>query len=199
MSQHKLNKILERINDLQTQLEQEIDRLFTDKQEQFNYSLKKGKVIFEEGIRELHDKYRTEVWEYLRTARPGHLLIAPIIYSVVIPLLLLDISITCYQQICFRVYGIQRVRRADYIVIDRQHLIYLNVIEKINCMYCGYGNGLIEYSREIIARTEQYWCPIKHARRSLSLHHRAVKFADYGHAADYKKKLEKLRKELGEE
>ena len=89
MSQDKLDKIFERINDLQTQLEQEFDRLFTEKQEQFHYNFERGKVIFEEGIRELHDRYRTDIWEYLRNARLGHILIAPIIYSIIFPLLLL--------------------------------------------------------------------------------------------------------------
>jgi len=199
MPQKQLEEILERIQSLHTQLEQEFDHLFKEKQSQFHYSLKRGKVIFEEGIRELQKRYRTGAWKYLRNARPAHLLIAPVIYSVVFPLFLLDIAVTLYQQICFRVYGIPRVQRADYIVIDRQHLDYLNVIEKINCMYCGYGNGLVEYSREIIARTEQYWCPIKHARRSRSHHYRVEIFADYGDAEAYRKKLQQLRKELGEE
>lgn len=43
------------------------------------------------------------------------------------------------------------MRRGDYIVVDRHHLAYLNVIQKINCVYCGYGNGLIAYARKIIA------------------------------------------------
>lgn len=196
MPLNKFEEIIENIQSLHGQLEQEFDRLFAEKQRQFHYNLKKGKVIFEEGIHELQLQYRTGIWKYLRHAKIKHIVVAPVIYSVLLPLLLLDITITLYQHICFRVFGIARVCRADYIVIDRQHLSYLNIIEKVNCMYCGYGNGLMEYAREIIARTEQYWCPIKHARRSLSHHHRVAGFADYGNAEDYKKKLQQLRDEL---
>lgn len=49
-------------------------------------------------------------------------------------------------------------------------LSYLNAIEKLNCVYCGYGNGVIAYGREIIARTEQFWCPIKHASKAAGEH-----------------------------
>ncbi len=196
MSQHTFDEIIENIQNLHSQLEKEFDRLFAEKQRQFHYNIEKGKVIFEEGIRDLQRQYRTGLWKYIRNAKLGHILTSPIIYSVSVPLLLLDLVITLYQHICFRVYGIGRVRRSDYIVIDRQHLSYLNIIEKVNCMYCGYGNGLIEYAREIIARTEQYWCPIKHAHRSLTHHQRVAEFADYGHAEDYKKKLDQLRNNL---
>ena len=46
--------------------------------------------------------------------------------------------------------------RGQYIVIDRHRLKYLNAIEKLNCVYCGYGNGVIAYARDIAGRTEQY-------------------------------------------
>ncbi len=196
MSRSKLEEILDRIQGLETQLEQEFDRLLVEKRAQFKYTLKKGRVIFDEGVHELQRRYRTKLWVYLRSARLAHILMAPVIYSVVFPLLLLDLAIFFYQQICFRIYGIPLVRRADYLVIDRQHLAYLNAIEKFNCMYCGYGNGLIEYVREVIAQTEQYWCPIKHARRTSNPHYRTGSFADYGDVEAYQKKLKQLRKEL---
>lgn len=196
MPRAQLEEILERIQELQAQLEQEFERLLAEKRSQFQYTLKKGRVIFDEGVRELQRRYRTGIWVYLRNARPAHILTAPVIYSVVLPLLLLDMAIFIYQQTCFRVYGIPRIRRGDYLVIDRHHLAYLNAIEKINCVYCGYGNGLIEYVREVIARTEQYWCPIKHAQRTPSPHHRVDKFADYGDVEAYQKKIKQLREEL---
>lgn len=34
-------------------------------------------------------------------------------------------------------------------------------MEKVNCVYCSYFNGLMSYLREIAGRTEQYWCPIR--------------------------------------
>ncbi len=196
MPRSKLEEILDRIHGLETQLEQEFDQLLVEKRAQFKYTLKKGRVIFDEGVHELQRRYRTGLWVYLRDARLVHILTAPVVYSVVFPLLLLDLFIFFYQQICFRLYGIPLVQRADYLVIDRQHLAYLNMIEKFNCMYCGYGNGLIEYVREVIARTEQYWCPIKHARRTPNPHYRSGNFADYGDVEAYQKKLEQLREQL---
>ncbi len=199
MPRSRLEDILGRIHELENQLEQEFEQLLAEKRARFRYTLKKGRVIFDDGVRELQRRYRTKLWVYLRNARVAHILTAPVIYSVVLPLILLDLAIFFYQQICFRVYGIPLVRREDYLVIDRQHLAYLNMIEKFNCMYCGYGNGLIEYVREVIARTEQYWCPIKHARRTPNPHHRSESFADYGDVEAHKKKLEQLRKELMDE
>jgi hypothetical protein len=87
------------------------------------------------------------------------ILTAPVIYFGVVPFLLLDLFMSVYQAICFPLYGIPKVRRADYLVFDRGRLQYLNLVERINCSYCSYGNGLLAWSREISARTEQHWCP----------------------------------------
>jgi hypothetical protein len=114
---------------------------------------------------------------------------------MIVPLVFLDLSVTLYQHICFRIYGVPRVCRKDYLYIDRHYLPYLNPIEKVNCVYCGYGNGLIEYSREVVARTEQFWCPIKHARRTPDPHHRTEKFFDYGDAEAWRNNLDKVRKD----
>ena len=196
MEQSRLDTVIARIHSLQEELERAFDSLLEEKQKEFFYTLRKGRVIFHKGIHELHRKYRTGVLPYVLKARPAHLLSAPVIYSVILPFLLLDLFITFYQHICFRIYAIPLVRRSDYIVIDRHRLAYLNAIEKANCVYCGYGNGLIEYAREVIARTEQYWCPIKHAEQVVSHHDRLVRFAEYGDAEHYRKKLAQLRKEF---
>ncbi len=110
----------------------------------------------------------------------------------------MDISVTIYQQICFRIYHIPLVRRGDFLILDRHHLAYLNAIEQLNCIYCGYASGVIEYVREIAARTEQYWCPIKHARRSPEPHRLYQQFVDYGDVEDYRKRLMQLRKAVAE-
>jgi hypothetical protein len=102
-------------------------------------------------------------------------------------------DLSLYQMVCFPAYGIQKVRRADYFVFDRHHLAYLNALEKLNCAYCSYVNGLIAYVREIAGRTEQYWCPIKHARRVAGAHPLYAGFDDYGDADAYKKRVDELR------
>ena len=72
-------------------------------------------------------------------------------------------------------------------------------LEKLNCAYCSYANCLIAYVREIAARTEQYWCPIKHARRVIGSHPRYLKFDDYGDAEGFRKHAAGLRAELAKE
>ena len=188
-----LDEILQRLHKAQHELEQELDRLLEEKRHQFKYQLERGKVVFENGIRRWQREYRTSLWSYVSKAPLPFIISAPVIYGMLIPLLMLDVSISIYQHICFRVYHIPRVKRSDYLIIDRHHLAYLNVIEKINCVYCGYGNGLIEYAREITARTEQYWCPIKHARRTLDEHRLTQRFFDYGDAESYTRNRKTLR------
>ena len=195
----RLDEILGRLQATERELQQEVDRLLAEKREQFHYQLRRGKVVFEREVRRWQRQYRTGIWHYLRQAPLAFILSAPVIYGMVIPLFILDVSFSLYQHTCFRIYGIPRVRRADYLVIDRQHLAYLNIIEKFNCVYCGYGNGLIEYVREITARTEQYWCPIKHAVRTLDPHTRSQRFFHYGDAEAYRQGLEALRKEWKDE
>ena len=89
------------------------------------------------------------------------------------------------------------MRRGDYLVFDRHPLGYLNFIEKIHCTYCEYGNGLMGYMAEILARTEEYFCPIKHACKILATHSRYNRFLAYGEADAYEAKLEEFRVALG--
>jgi hypothetical protein len=196
MSGTNLDELLARLNSLHRELEAEIDKLLQEKREQFQYTLQKGKVRFANSVKSFQKSLKISSWEYLRSARPSHILSAPVIYSLIIPFALLDALVFVYQHICFRLYGIPLVRRSDYIVIDRHHLAYLNAIEKINCVYCGYGNGLLAYAREIAARTEQYWCPIKHASRSTDTHRLTQNFVEYGDAESYKKRLQELQDEI---
>jgi hypothetical protein len=91
------------------------------------------------------------------------------------------------------------VPRRAYFVIDRHLLAYLNGIEKANCTFCSYANGLIGYVREVAACTEQYWCPIKHARAIVSPHQRYHLFVDYGDARGYRHELPAVRHSLRSE
>jgi hypothetical protein len=156
-------------------------------------------VRFAAEVCRLHRRYRVGILRYLGDTPPLHLVTAPLIYAMVAPLVLLDLALMIYQQVCFRAYGVPRVSRRDYLVIDHQHLAYLNGIEKMNCMYCGYANGLMAYAQEVVARTEQYWCPIKHARRVRGSHDRYSAYAEYGDAEAYRQQLLKLRASLRQE
>ncbi len=191
----KLDEILERLKNVQQELEVELDRILAEKRDRFKYRWERGRVVFERRVRRLLAQERTGLWTYLRNSQVRFFLSAPVIYGMIVPLVFLDLTVTLYQHICFRIYRVPRVRRNDYMYIDRHYLPYLNLIEKLNCVYCGYGNGLIEYCREVVARTEQFWCPIKHARRTPDPHHRTAKFFDYGDAEAWRTGLEKIRRD----
>lgn len=161
-----------------------------------NVRIEDGKIAFEQAVLRRHQEMKTHLLRYLLGARPLIALTAPVIYSLIVPLALLDLFITLYQAICFPIYGIPKVRRREYLVFDRRYLAYLNALERINCAYCSYANGLIAYVREIASRTEQYWCPIKHARKVVGAHSRYAEFAEFGDAQGYKDELTKAAEQL---
>ena len=191
----RVDDILERIAALERQLETELNRARTT----WRYQIDKGRVRFEHDVRLAHRRLKQTIPRFLRESRPINLLTAPVIYSMIVPIALLDVWISVYQSICFRMYGIAIVRRSAYVVIDRQHLEYLNAIEKLNCVYCGYANGVFAYVREIAGRTEQYWCPIRHAKRVRAPHQHYRRFVDYGDVDGYRRQWLELRNELHEE
>ncbi len=192
----------ERIRRLLEQLHEAEARLAAALQEQETrvlFRVRGTRIEFEEAVRRRHREMRRGVLQWIAEVRMRDLATAPFVYAMIVPLALLDLSLTLYQAACFPLYRVARVRRADYIVVDRQQLGYLNAVEKLHCMYCGYANGLIAYAAEIAARTEQYWCPIKHARKVLGSHRRYPGFLDYGDAADYPARLEGFRQALANE
>lgn len=177
-------------------IEETIERRLDAHRAQFRYRLANGKAVFDAEIRQVHHRLRAGLWRYLRETPLRHIAVAPVIYAMVVPLALLDLSFTVYQSICFRAWGIGRVPRRHYVVIDRHRLIYLNAIEKLNCLYCGYANGVLAYAREIAGRTEQYWCPIRHATQVRTPHAHYKSFVAYGDAEGYRERLEALRTKL---
>ncbi len=187
-----LNQLAERIHDIQTALEAEME----EQRRVFRYRLTQGRVVFEAEVAARHRAARERLASFLARTRLLVVLISPVIYALIVPFALLDLCVTLYQAICFPVYGIPKVRRRDHIVIDRQHLAYLNGLQKLNCMYCGYGNGLISFVREVAARTEAYWCPIKHAKRVVEPHSHYVHFVDFGDERAFQQRVEEQRKAL---
>jgi hypothetical protein len=190
--QSNLEIILEKIRTLEHELIQEIQ----SKEEEFYYEIRRTKVLFEKEVRKQHRLLLKKLRHYIKDAAILNILTAPIIWACLFPAVLMDLTLSIYQAICFPVYGIPKVRRADYIIMDRRYLSYLNIIEKFNCMYCGYFNGLIAYAQEITARTEQYWCPIKHARKMKFIHNRYKNFFDYGDVKSYRGNIETLRRDF---
>jgi hypothetical protein len=144
-------------------------------------------------------RYKIGLFRFLRRSRALVVLTSPVIYAGWVPFLLMDAFVTVYQWVCFPIYRIPKVRRSDYLVFDREDLPYLNAIEKFNCFYCSYGNGVAAYAREVAARTEQYWCPIKHARRIRDAHAHYPKFFDHGDAEAFRQGLARLRRHYDDE
>ncbi len=179
-------------------LEDELRTTLHDQEERVFFDIKGKRIEFEQSIKEAHGRLKTGFFHWLVTYRPQNLITGPIIYSMIVPLLILDLFVSLYQATCFPIYRIKKVSRGDFIVFDRQHLQYLNFIEKFHCTYCAYGTGLIAYVSEIVARTEQYFCPIKHARKVLGSHPRYGRFLEYGDAAEFAAKLEEYRAALEE-
>ena len=193
--ENRIRQLLDQIaaleSELRTALHEQETRMF--------YQLDGKRVKFEGAIRKAHRKVRRGILRWIVTDRPQNNLTAPIIYGMAIPLALVDLCVTFYQMTCFPVYRIAKVRRSDYFVYDRRHLAYLNGFERFHCTYCAYVNGLVAYVSEIVARTEQYFCSIKHAHKVLGSHARTARFLAYGEAADYHAKLEQFRRALARE
>ena len=182
-----------------TRLEDELNAALEEQQSKLRYQVDGRRVVFEQAVRDAHQRVKLGVFRWFLTVRPQNYLTMPIIYGAAIPLVLFDLSVSLYQVLCFPVYGIPKVKRADYIVFDHQHLAYLNIIEKAHCLYCSYAVGMLAYTSEIIARTEQYFCPIKHACKVLASHSRYDDFLDYGDGQDFHRKLEEFRTALARE
>lgn len=186
----RIDELLARISALQDELDGEYRRARED------WARKRADLADE--LARQQRRYKIGLLRYLVRSRALVILTAPVIYAGWVPFALMDLFVTLYQWICFPVYRIPRVRRSDYVVLDRADLPYLNLIEKFNCFYCSYGNGVAAYAREVAARTEQYWCPIKHARRIRAAHDRYPKFFDHGDAEAYRQGLNRLRRQYGD-
>ncbi|SEK84894.1 hypothetical protein [Pacificibacter marinus] len=174
-------------------LEDELEETFDRQRGELSYRLEQGRVVFDRSVRQRHQAMKQKLTSYLAAARPLVVLTAPVIYAMIIPFVLLDIFITIFQIICFPVYRVEKVKRGDYITFDRKHLSYLNGLEKLNCIYCSYGNGLLAYAVEIAARTEKHWCPIKHAKRMEGRHAHYHDFAEFGDAEAFQRTKQALR------
>jgi hypothetical protein len=189
---NRIDEIAAQIKTLQDELMDELRK----KQDEFFYTIEDKKAKFEEQVvREGRAKVISSI-KYLSSFPVLAIFTIPFIWSMMIPALLVDIFVTIYQSVCFPIYKIPKVKRSEYVVIDRYNLFYLDRVEKINCWYCEYFNGVIGYTREIAARTEQFWCPIKHSKPQMDMHSRYDKFFDFGDYIAYRRDLEKRRNDF---
>jgi hypothetical protein len=190
----RLDALLSQIHEL----ERELVREAKTKEAAFCYEIHARKAHFTEAARVKHRKLRLGFHRYLIHSRFLVLATSPMIWLCVIPIALADLVGSLYQAVCFPIYGIPKVRRGDYLVFDRHRLTYLNFFEKVNCDYCAYVNGILGYFTEIAARTEQHWCPVKHAGCVKCEHSRYKHFLDFGDAERYRDKVEEIRRSFGD-
>ena len=182
----KIVALLEEIDRLENKLESEFEKRRTE----LGFGDENGRTFFDEETLRRQLEFKTGLIKYVQGLRIPVLLTAPVIYGMIVPFVLIDLTTLFYQAVCFPVYGIELVRRRDYFAFDRRHLVYMNVLEKLNCAYCAYANGVVGFIGEVGARTEKYWCPVKHARRLRYVHSRYAQFFDYGDAEAYKAYLD---------
>lgn len=185
----QIDVLMEKLRSVEAEIETEL----TKRREQLRFRFENSRIVFEEDVLRVQRAIKVGLARYILNAHPLIVLTAPVIYSLIIPIALADLWVMAYQTICFPVYKIPKVRRRDYLVFDRHHLVYLNTLEKMNCAYCSYCNGAIAFIREVASRTEVYWCPIKHARRVLGPHPYYQGFADFGDAEGFQARLKQMK------
>jgi len=186
----KIRELIEEIDSMKLKLAEEIDK----QESHISYEIKNGYVTFEKEVLAKQRENMKNLLSWFREVPLLHLLTAPLIYAMVIPAIMFDVLLFVYQQVAFRVFKFEFIRRSDYMHFDHHYLGYLNIIEKLNCLYCSYFNGLMQYASAIAGRTELFFCPIKHAKKVVSQHKFYEEFLSYGDEEEYQKKLKELRK-----
>jgi hypothetical protein len=193
---HSMHDEIRRILGEIRALEEELRDKLHAHEARLEFRIRGRRVEFAEEIRAAHRKVRVGIIRWVASGDIRNILSAPFIFALIIPFALLDLFLCIYHAVCFRLYRLPPVPRADYVVIDRHHLHYLNILQKLNCVYCGYVNGVIAWARELASVTEQYWCPIKHARKVRGSHTRYAQFIDYGDTEAMAVRVVDLREEL---
>ena len=180
-----IKELLVKIDQLNNTLQKEHARLA----EKYGFSINQQRIVFIEKFKKINKGWRIPAWKYVIPKNFRHLVSIPFIYIMIVPAVILDFFVSLYNWTALPLYRIPPVKRKDYIVYDRRFLDYLNVIQKINCLYCSYVNGLFAFAGEIGARTERYWCPIKAAKKPKTRHSWYGDFADYGNPEEWNEKF----------
>jgi len=160
---------------------------YNEFKEKYEFRIEWRKIIWNKERKEELKKYKKSAWDSLFSATVREIISFPFIWMMLIPAFFLDLCLFIYQNTAIRLYKIPLAKRSDYIVFDRSQLAYLNWIQKIDCIYCSYFNGLMQYSVEVAWRTEKYWCPIKHATKKHWTHNWEIYFAEYWDSKEFKK------------
>ena len=179
----KINKLLWDIQQKKNELWEEYAQLKI----KYWFKLEGQRVIFNSEAKQRNKFFKKSLMETIFTAQIREIFSIPFIYMMIFPTLILDICLIIYQYTAFKLYNIPLVSRKEYIIYDRKVLDYLNILQKLHCMYCSYVNGVFQYAVEIGGRTEKYWCPIKNASKKSGEHDWEKYFADYWDPEGFKK------------
>jgi hypothetical protein len=80
--------LTDKIRALEAELEAELAKTRAD----LRIGLEKGRAVFEEELLRRHREMRTRLSAYVLNAHPLIILTAPVIYALIVPLVLLDVS-----------------------------------------------------------------------------------------------------------
>jgi hypothetical protein len=122
----QFNSLMEKLRSIESEIEAEL----TKRREELRFRLENRRIVFEQEVLRVHRAIKVRATRYFIDANPLIVLSAPVIYSLIVPIALADVWVMAYQAICFPIYKIPMVSRRDYLVFDRHHLAYLNIIEK---------------------------------------------------------------------
>ena len=193
----KINAEIKALHLQISKLEDQLTKHREKEQEVSDYEVKGRRAIFADTVKQTHKENRTGVIDYMKKLSWKTYLTGSIVYFMIIPFAFLDLSVTIFQKICFWAWEVPKVHRSTFVFIDRHHLEYLNGIEKLYCIFCGYANGVIGFTREVAARTEKFWCPIKHATKVVHAHEHYSDYLDYGDASGWLTKDDNRDKDEG--
>jgi len=130
--------------------------------------------------------------KYHGSRKLRHWLSVPFIWVMIVPLVIMHFFTAIYHYVCFPLWGIPLLKLRDYIKFDRVKLSYLNLFDKVNCTYCSYANGFLNYTVAIAGKTEKYWCGIKHAKyRGFVPSKHQKEFLEYGDEKAFNKYINK--------
>jgi hypothetical protein len=102
----QLAALMEKMRSVESEIESELAK----RREELRFGFENSRVVFEEEALRIHRAIKTRASRYLLQANPLVVLTAPVIYSLLIPIMLLDIFVIVYQLICFPVY---KSRKSD--------------------------------------------------------------------------------------
>ncbi len=97
----QIEQILKKISYLEKKLQDELRK----EDKLFDFTFEGKKVCFNKELLKEQQKHLEDIFTYLKNAPILYIITSPIIYGLIIPALILDITVTIYQAINFRVYN----------------------------------------------------------------------------------------------